>query len=198
MTSSTLATLAAEARHCERCPLYQAATQTVFGEGPARARIVFVGEQPGDQEDKAGRPFIGPAGQLFDRALAEAGIDRDRVYVTNAVKHFKFQLRGKRRLHKSPDTYEIDRCKWWLDRELASIRPKLVVALGATAARALMGRPMKIGQSRGRILEFPDGIAGLITTHPSALLRMRDPDSRQRAYRDFLGDLALVAEGMAA
>jgi uracil-DNA glycosylase family protein len=196
MATASLKTLAAQARGCERCPLYRAATQTVFGEGPADAAIVFVGEQPGDQEDRQGRPFVGPAGTIFDRALAEAGIARDRVYVTNAVKHFKFLPRGKRRLHKSPDTYEIDRCKWWLDRELAAIRPRLTVALGATAARALTGRPVTISRSRGQVIDLPDGRRGLITTHPSALLRMPDPESRQRAYAEFVKDLALAADAL--
>jgi DNA polymerase len=196
MATASLKTLAAQARRCERCPLYQAATQTVFGEGPADAAIVFVGEQPGDQEDRQGRPFVGPAGTIFDKALAEAGIARDRVYVTNAVKHFKFLPRGKRRLHKSPDTYEIDRCKWWLDRELAAIRPRLTVALGATAARALTGRPVTISRSRGQVIDLPDGRRGLITTHPSALLRMPGAEARQRAYAEFVKDLALAADAL--
>ncbi|MDR6294126.1 MULTISPECIES: UdgX family uracil-DNA binding protein [Inquilinus] len=196
MATPSLKTLAAQARRCERCPLYRAATQTVFGEGPADATIVFVGEQPGDQEDRQGRPFVGPAGTIFDKALAEAGIARDRVYVTNAVKHFKFVPRGKRRLHKSPDSYEIDRCKWWLDRELAAIRPCLTVALGATAARALTGRPVTISRSRGQVIDLPDGRRGLITTHPSALLRMPGAEARQRAYAEFVKDLALAADAI--
>ncbi|MGK9167877.1 UdgX family uracil-DNA binding protein [Inquilinus limosus] len=189
----TLESVAAEARGCTRCPLYQAATQTVFGEGPADALVVFVGEQPGDQEDQQGRPFVGPAGRLFDKALAEAGIPRDRTYVTNAVKHFKFAPRGKRRLHKSPNAYEIDRCKWWLDRELALIQPRLTVALGATAARALAGRPFPILQNRGRVLAFPNGLRGLVTVHPSSLLRVPDQEARHRAYAEFVKDLTVVA-----
>ncbi|MGK9236505.1 UdgX family uracil-DNA binding protein [Inquilinus limosus] len=194
---ASLDAIAAEARGCTRCPLYQAATQTVFGEGPADALVVFVGEQPGDQEDRQGRPFVGPAGRIFDKALAEAGIPRDRTYITNAVKHFKFAPRGKRRLHKSPNAYEIDRCKWWLDRELALIQPRLTVALGATAARALAGRPFPIGQNRGRILAFPNGLRGLVTVHPSALLRVPDQEARHRAYAEFVKDLVVVAGAVA-
>lgn len=197
MPKETLQSVAAEARGCERCPLYKAATQTVFGEGPADALVVFVGEQPGDQEDLQGRPFVGPAGRIFDKALAEAGIPRDRAYITNAVKHFKFAPRGKRRLHKSPNAFEIDRCKWWLDRELALIRPRLTVALGATAARSLAGRPLAIGQNRGRILAFPGGLQGLVTVHPSSLLRVPDPEARHRAYAEFVKDLGVVAGAVA-
>src|SRR5947208_2113789 len=140
-----------EAVHCKRCPLYRDATQTVFGEGPPDAPVVFVGEQPGDQEDLAGKPFVGPAGQMFDRALGEAGIDRTRVYVTNAVKHFKFEPRGKRRIHQKPNYDEIEACRWWLDKELTLIRPRLTVALGATAARALTDRDTTISRTRGRL-----------------------------------------------
>jgi DNA polymerase len=198
MSEEDLDAVAAEARGCTRCPLYKAATQTVFGEGPADAPIVFVGEQPGDQEDQQGRPFVGPAGRLFDKALAEAGIARDRAYVTNAVKHFKFLPRGKRRLHKSPNAYEIDRCKWWLDRELALVRPRLTVALGATAARSLAGRSLPIGRNRGRILEFPGERRGLVTVHPSSLLRVPDEEARHRAYAEFVRDLTVAAEAAAA
>jgi DNA polymerase len=197
MATETLRSVAAEARGCTRCPLYKAATQTVFGEGPADAAIVFVGEQPGDQEDQQGRPFVGPAGRIFDKALAEAGIPRDRAYITNAVKHFKFVPRGKRRLHKKPNAFEIDRCKWWLDRELALIRPRLTVALGATAARALAGRPLAIGENRGRILAFADELPGLITVHPSSLLRVPDADTRHRAYAEFVRDLTVAAGALA-
>ena len=182
------------AAHCERCPLYRDATQTVFGEGPPDAPVVFVGEQPGDQEDLAGRPFVGPAGQMFDRALAEAAIDRTRVYVTNAVKHFKFEPRGKRRIHKKPDNDEIEACGWWLDHELALLKPRLTVALGATAARALTGADVTIGRSRGRLMRLRPGLEGLITVHPSFLLRLPDAVSQEREYARFVADLTLVAQ----
>jgi DNA polymerase len=191
----SLAQLRAAAQGCERCPLYKDATQTVFGEGPQDAPVVFVGEQPGDQEDLAGKPFVGPAGKLFDQALAEAGIDRKRVYVTNAVKHFKFEPRGKRRLHKKPNTSEIELCKWWLDRELTLVQPKLVVALGATAARALLGRAVTISGTRGAFMPLPDRGTGetFVTIHPSALLRTPDPDTREREYAQFVADLRAIA-----
>jgi DNA polymerase len=179
----------AEARHCTRCDLYKCATQTVFGEGPLDARLLFVGEQPGDQEDLAGRPFVGPAGQLFDRALAEAGIDRERTYVTNAVKHFKFVRRGKRRIHDKPDGGEIAACRWWLQQELALVRPPLIVALGATAARSLFGKVVTISALRGRGHALPEGEAW-VTVHPSFLLRVRD--DREREYARFVADLARI------
>jgi DNA polymerase len=182
----------AEAMHCTRCDLYKCATQTVFGEGPLDARILFVGEQPGDQEDLAGRPFVGPAGQLFDRALADAGIDRGRTYVTNAVKHFKFVRRGKRRIHDKPDAGEIAACRWWLERELALIRPPLVVALGATAARSLFGKVVTISGLRGRGHALPEGGEAWVTVHPSFLLRVRD--DREQEYAKFVGDLAEIGE----
>ena len=182
------------AAHCERCPLYRHATQTVFGEGPAHAAVVFVGEQPGDQEDLQGKPFVGPAGQLFDRALEEAGIDRARVYVTNAVKHFKFEPRGKRRIHKKPNNAEIEACNWWLENELQLLKPQLTVALGATAARALTGRDTTISRSRGRLLPLRDGIEGFITVHPSFLLRLPDAAAKEREYANFVADLKLVAK----
>jgi DNA polymerase len=192
LRSLTAARKAAE--HCERCPLYKNATQTVFGEGPAHASVVFVGEQPGDQEDLAGKPFVGPAGQLFDRALEDAGIDRARVYVTNAVKHFKFEPRGKRRIHKKPNNNEIEACRWWLDNELHLLKPQLTVALGATAARALTGRDTTISRSRGRLIPLRDGIEGFITVHPSFLLRLPDAASKEREYANFVADLKLVAK----
>jgi DNA polymerase len=182
------------AAHCERCPLYKNATQTVFGEGPADAPLVFVGEQPGDQEDLAGKPFVGPAGQMFDRALAEAGIDRSRVYVTNAVKHFKFEPRGKRRIHQKPNNAEIEACRWWLDKELDLIKPRLTVALGATAARALTGRDTTVSRARGRLMVLRDGIEGFITVHPSFLLRLPDEASKAREYQRFVADLHQVAQ----
>jgi probable DNA metabolism protein len=182
------------AAHCERCPLYKNATQTVFGEGPADAPLVFVGEQPGDQEDLQGKPFVGPAGQMFDRALAEAGIDRSRVYVTNAVKHFKFEPRGKRRIHQKPNNAEIEACRWWLDKELDLIKPRLTVALGATAARALTGRDTTISRARGRLMALREGIEGFITVHPSFLLRLPDEAAKAREYQRFVADLHQVAQ----
>ncbi len=179
---------AAEAE-CTRCPLYKHATRVVPGEGPARARIMLVGEQPGDNEDIAGKPFVGPAGRVLDKAIADAGIDRAQVFVTNAVKHFKFEMRGKRRLHKKPNTQEIDRCRWWIDLERAIVKPKIVVALGATAVRSLMGRPMTIGKIRGRVLDMPDGGQMVATIHPSYILRIDDERDKQAQYRAFIHDL---------
>ena len=190
----TLTSLAQDAKDCQRCPLYRTATQTVFGEGPAHAPVMLVGEQPGDQEDLQGRPFVGPAGKILDRALADAGVDRSRVYVTNAVKHFKFEPRGKKRLHKKPSAGEIEACKWWLDQELELVKPALTVALGATAARALAGRTVAIGTSRGRLIELRDGLPGLVTIHPSFLLRMPDPEIKAQEYRRFVQDLRLIAK----
>lgn len=194
--ADTLAGLRASAKGCTRCPLHAPATQTVFGEGPPDAPVIFVGEQPGDQEDLAGRPFVGPAGQLFDRALAEAGLDRRRVYVTNAVKHFKFVLRGKRRIHQKPDAGEIEACKWWLTEELRLIRPRLAVALGATAARALTGRTVTIGRERGRLTSLAD-LPGLITVHPSYLLRLPDKAAQKAEYGRFVEELAMVGAEVA-
>jgi probable DNA metabolism protein len=182
----------AEAMRCTRCDLYKCGTRTVFGEGRLDTRIFFVGEQPGDQEDLAGRPFVGPAGQLFDRALAEAGVDRERTYVTNAVKHFKFVRRGKRRIHDKPNGGEIAACRWWLQQELALIRPPLVVALGATAARALFGKVVTITSLRGRGHVLPEGGEAWVTVHPSFLLRVRD--DREAEYRKFVDDLRRIGE----
>ncbi|MGE0238008.1 MAG: UdgX family uracil-DNA binding protein [Parvibaculaceae bacterium] len=190
--ASTLAQLRREAADCRRCPLYRNATQTVFGEGGAHAVLVFVGEQPGDQEDLKGRPFVGPAGKVFDRALEEAGIARKDVYVTNAVKHFKFEPRGQKRLHKRPDRGEIEACRWWLRAEIALIRPKLVVALGATAARALSGKALTIGKLRGTPIDLM-GHKGFVTVHPSYLLRVPDAAARRLEYRKFVHDLRLIA-----
>jgi DNA polymerase len=195
---ASLVALAAEARDCRRCPLYGHATQTVFGEGPIDAPVVFVGEQPGDQEDLAGRPFVGPAGQLFDRALAEANLDRRRVYVTNAVKHFKFLPRGKKRIHQKPNGYEVDQCRWWVEREIETIAPKLVVALGATAARSLTGKEVKITQMRGRTVAMRGGLRLLITVHPSYLLRLPDADAQRAEYRKFIADLTQVGGALPA
>jgi uracil-DNA glycosylase len=188
----TLAQMRRAAADCRRCLLYRNATQTVFGEGGAHAAIVFVGEQPGDQEDLQGRPFVGPAGRIFDRALAEAGIARKETYVTNAVKHFKFEPRGKKRLHKRPDRSEIEACRWWLKGEIALIRPKLIVALGATAARALAGRAVTITRLRGTPVDLM-GHKGFVTVHPSYLLRVPDAAARRLEYRKFVADLRLIA-----
>jgi uracil-DNA glycosylase len=180
------------AHDCKACPLWADATQTVFGEGPPHARIMLVGEQPGDQEDRQGHPFVGPAGQLLDRALSDAGIDRDKVYVTNAVKHFKWEPRGKRRLHKKPGDAEITACHQWLERELELVTPQLVVAMGATAARALLGRTTPIEANRGRVMPYHAGMRILITVHPSYLLRVPD-DVREASYARFVQDLRLAA-----
>jgi DNA polymerase len=186
--NTTIAALAEEAAHCTRCHLHEHATQTVFGEGPSDARLMMVGEVPGDQEDLQGRPFVGPAGQLLDRALERAGIDRGEVYVTNAVKHFKFERRGKRRMHKTPDRPEIEACKWWLDRELAVVKPATVVALGGTAGTALYGRPVKVLSERGRVLDDPRGFRLMLTVHPSMILRVPDA-AKEQAFADFVRDL---------
>ena len=183
-----------EAAGCTRCPLYKPATQTVFGEGPIDAPLMFVGEQPGDQEDLAGRPFVGPAGQMFDKAMAEAGVDRARAYVTNAVKHFKFEQRGKRRIHSKPGAGEIDACRWWIEQEQMLIKPKVTVALGATAARSLFGKVMTIGRERGRALQLPDGGEAWITVHPSYLLRLPDPAQAAEEYARFVEDLRIVGD----
>ncbi len=187
----SLSTLRRAAAECTRCDLYRHATQTVFGEGPAEARIVLVGEQPGDQEDLAGKPFVGPAGQLLDRALEEAGIERAKTYVTNAVKHFKFEPRGKRRIHAKPNAGEISACRWWLERELVSLKPRVVIALGATAAQALSGRAVAVTKLRGRETELM-GVRGLITVHPSYLLRIPDADAKAAEYERFVADLRLA------
>jgi uracil-DNA glycosylase len=192
----SLAEVAAQAAHCRDCPLWKNATQTVFGAGRKSARVMFVGEQPGDQEDRAGEPFVGPAGKLLDRALVDAAIDRKATYVTNAVKHFKWEPRGKRRIHKKPNELEIRACHQWLERELSLIRPALVVALGATAARAVFGRATAIEKSRGRIIagaqaKTPLEADLLVTVHPSFLLRVPDED-REEAYERFVADLKLI------
>jgi len=186
------AAIRAEAMHCTRCDLHKCGTQTVFGEGPLDPTIVFVGEQPGDQEDLAGRPFVGPAGQLFDRALEEAGIERGRTYVTNAVKHFKFERQGKRRIHAKPNAGEIGACRWWLQQELALIRPALTVALGATAARSLFGKAVTIAALRGKAQALPDAGETWVTVHPSFLLRVRD--DKEAEYARFVEDLARIGE----
>jgi len=184
--------LLADARKCTRCDLFKCATQTVFGEGPLDAKILFVGEQPGDQEDLAGRPFVGPAGQLFDQALEKAGIDRSETYVTNAVKHFKFELRGKRRIHNSPNAGEISACRWWQEQERELIRPPVTVALGATAARSLFGKAVTISKLRGEPHELPDGSECWVTVHPSFLLRMPDEVRRREERARFVEDLIAI------
>ena len=181
-----------DARGCTRCDLYKHATQTVFGEGPLDASIVFVGEQPGDQEDIAGRPFVGPAGAVFDEALEKAGIDRSAVYVTNAVKHFKFVQKGKRRIHNKPDAGEIAACRWWIEHERELIRPALSVALGATAARSLIGNTVTIGKVRGEPLQLDDGSECWVTVHPSSLLRAPDPEARREGKALFVRDLKRI------
>jgi DNA polymerase len=177
---------------CTRCPLYRNATQVVPGEGPSGAALMFVGEQPGDQEDRQGRPFVGPAGRIFDSALDAAGIDRQQVFVTNAVKHFKHELRGKRRMHQRPNAGEIDKCRWWLENELRLIGPELIVALGATAARAVTGRTMTIARHRGEIEAGVDGLKYLITIHPSYLLRIPEPERKAQEFGRFVADLVVA------
>jgi uracil-DNA glycosylase len=191
--SARLAGLAAEAQGCRRCPLWEGATQCVFGEGPADARLMVVGEQPGDEEDRAGRPFVGPAGQLLDRALGEAGIERKAVYVTNAVKHFKFVLRGKRRLHQSPSTGEIDACRWWLGQEIALLRPQAILMLGASAVRGVTGKSQTVGKLRGNPLTIGNG-AALASWHPSYVLRLPDQAAKERVYAELVADLRAAAE----
>lgn len=181
-----------DARKCTRCDLYKHATQTVFGEGPLDASIMFVGEQPGDQEDMAGRPFVGPAGQLFDAALEKAGIDRTTVYVTNAVKHFKFVQRGKKRIHSKPGAGEIEACRWWIKNERELIRPPATVALGATAAHSLFGKAMAIGKNRGAPLQLRDGSECWITVHPSFLLRIPEEERRREERALFVRDLQRI------
>ncbi|OLP60468.1 uracil-DNA glycosylase [Xaviernesmea oryzae] len=193
----TIEALRAAAAGCTRCPLHCNATQTVFGEGPEDARVMVVGEQPGDQEDLAGRPFIGPAGRMFDRIAEEAGLERDGLYVTNAVKHFKYEPRGKRRLHKTPNTGEIRQCRWWLTGELAIVKPKLVVAMGATALTSVMNHAEKLGDYRGRFTDLGEGQRLYTTVHPSYLLRLPDETRRQEEIARFREDLTAVKEAQA-
>jgi len=190
----TLAGLRQAENRCTRCPLYLHATQAVPGEGPDHAPLMMVGEQPGNEEDLAGHPFVGPAGRMLDRAIAEAGLDRSQIFVTNAVKHFKFEPRGKRRLHKRPNASEIEACKWWNERERALIKPQLVVALGATAARSLMGKTVTIAKLRGQVLPLDDGAKLLITIHPSALLRIPVAEDKKREYGALVADLRHCAK----
>jgi uracil-DNA glycosylase len=177
---------------CRRCDLYKFATQAVPGEGPAHAPLMLIGEQPGNDEDLAGHPFVGPAGRMLDKALQEAGIDRKQVFVSNAVKHFKHEMRGKRRLHKRPDPAEIEACRWWSKIERELVKPKLVVALGATAARSVFERVITINKVRGRVLPVPDGGNALVTIHPSYLLRLQEERDKEREYAHFLADLKVA------
>jgi DNA polymerase len=196
-----LESLRAAARSCEGCDLYKNATQTVFGEGAEHANIILVGEQPGDMEDRQGHPFVGPAGWMLDKALAEARISRDEVYITNAVKHFRWIQRGKRRLHQKPAVRQIMACKPWLEAEMASIHPKLVVCLGATAAHSILGRVVPIGQARGKFFNRQRGEAVFITIHPSAIFRRREKSEREQEYLRLVADMRLVERklrGMAA
>ena len=193
--ASTLEELRHGVQACRRCDLWRDATQGVCGEGPAKAaRLMIVGEQPGDQEDLAGRPFVGPAGEVLDTALAEAGIDRSEVYVTNAVKHFKHEPRGKRRLHRTPAVSEVSACRWWLDQERRLVRPKVTLALGGTAALGMLGRKVAVTQERGRALDLSDGSTALITVHPAYLLRLPDAEARTRERASFVRDLQSVRE----
>ncbi|NTJ66372.1 UdgX family uracil-DNA binding protein [Agrobacterium rhizogenes] len=187
--AETLDELRDHAQSCQRCELYRNATHVVFGEGPRAADIVLVGEQPGDKEDQAARPFVGPAGRLLDQCLEEVGVDRDRCYVTNAVKHFKYQMHGKRRLHARPNAGEVQRCAWWLGAELELLKPKLVVALGATAVSSMLGSRVRVMRDRGQILNPSPRFNVLVTIHPSALLRIRDADEKEKSRLDFIKDL---------
>jgi DNA polymerase len=196
--ATLLKTVAKEAASCTLCPLYRNATQTVFGEGAARASIMLVGEQPGDQEDLAGHPFVGPAGKVLDRAMAEAGLDRKKVWLTNAVKHFKNEPRGKKRLHKRPNRYEVEVCRVWLRQEISLVKPQLILALGVTAAVALAGRPVVLSRERGRVIEFADGQRGMVTTHPSSILRMPDQKARHAAFAALVKDLKAAVKQAAA
>ncbi len=191
---ATIAAAREQAAHCTACPLWEPATQTVFGKGPEDAPVIFVGEQPGDQEDIAGEPFVGPAGKVFDQALAAAGIDRSQAYVTNAVKHFKFEPRGKRRIHAKPNMSEIKVCRWWLDQERALIAPKLIVALGATAAQAVLGKTVTIKATRSKLIDLDEKTQLLVTVHPSYILRLPDQAAKDRETKAFQADMALVLE----
>jgi uracil-DNA glycosylase len=195
--TSSLAEVREVSRECTACHLYKRATRTVFGEGPKAAPIMLVGEQPGDYEDVAGKPFVGPAGKIMDRALEEAGIDRSKVYVTNAVKHFKWEPRGKRRIHQKPNSREIAACRPWLEVELRLVKPKLLVCLGATAAQAVFGPSFRVTRERGKVLSSKLAPRVLATVHPSSLLRQPDEESREREYKQFVTDLraALNAGG---
>jgi DNA polymerase len=188
----TVPALREAAESCTGCDLYKRATQTVFGEGASHAKILLVGEQPGDQEDRAGHPFVGPAGKILDKALAEAGIARDEVYITNAVKHFKWEPQGKRRKHKKPSAGEIAACRPWLQTEIKAVRPRIVVCLGATAAQSMFGRVVRLNETRGKFLDTPWAPVVMATVHPSAILRHPERTQQEAEYRQFVQELALV------
>ena len=190
----TIKTLQEAARNCRACPLWKTGTQTVFGEGSRKAKVVFVGEQPGNDEDLAGKPFVGPAGKLLDKALIAAGINRDEVYVTNAVKHFKWEPKGKRRIHKKPNAREILACRPWLDAELEVLKPKVVVCLGATAAQALLGKDFRVSQRRGEFVESPLAEHVVATVHPSSILRAPDDETRHAEMARFTDELKKIAK----
>src|SRR5688500_7757291 len=196
--TTSLGTLSAAAHSCRGCDLYKTATQVVFGEGPRAARVMFVGEQPGDQEDRQGAPFVGPAGALLDKALEEAGIPRHQVYVTNAVKHFKWEPRGKRRIHKKPRVSEIKACRPWLEAELKAVKPAVIVCLGATAAQSVLGPQFKLMQNRGKVLPgtLPGADRIVATIHPSSVLRAPDSEGRREAFEMLVGDLKVVAKAL--
>ena len=194
--AETLTMLRQEARKCQACDLWANATQTVFGAGAPHARVMLVGEQPGDEEDRKGLPFVGPAGRLLDRALEAAGVDREEVYITNAVKHFKWEARGKRRLHKTPAQREIDACHQWLERELATVKPQVVVCLGATAAKAVISKAFKVSTQRGQFVESRAAPYVFATLHPSALLRLKDDAEREAAFDAFVKDLKLIKRAL--
>jgi uracil-DNA glycosylase len=195
----TLATLRRAAAICGGCDLHHLGTQTVFGEGPVPAHVMMVGEQPGDREDVEGHPFVGPAGHLLDRALAEAGLDRQQVYLTNAVKHFRFEMRGKRRIHRKPSMTQVSACRPWLESELSVVRPKILVLLGAVAAQSVMGSSFRVSQHRGELLDAPDLQPQVVTTvHPASILRARDERARQEQRSAFVHDLTVVARAIAA
>jgi uracil-DNA glycosylase len=194
----SLTSLREAARGCTACPLWQSGTQTVFGEGKKRARLVLVGEQPGDREDLEGRPFVGPAGRLLDEALLAAGIDRKDAYLTNVVKHFKWKPQGKRRIHQKPNWREISACRPWVEAELAVVKPKVLVCLGATAAQALLGRDVRVTRDRGRLLESELAPVAIATVHPSSILRARGHEEREREQAQFVADLTLAAEAASA
>jgi uracil-DNA glycosylase len=194
----TLRTARLAAAGCRGCDLWRRATQTVFGEGPAGSQVIFIGEQPGDAEDLAGKPFVGPAGKVFDRALEAVGLARDRVYVTNVVKHFKWEPRGKRRIHAKPRVTEIRACRPWLDTELALVKPRAIVCLGATAAQALLGPAFKVSAQRGKFVDSPLAPLVMATVHPSSVLRAQTDEDRRRAMDDFIADLSVLAEKLSS
>jgi uracil-DNA glycosylase family protein len=196
MRRKSLESLRRAARGCKACPLWKVGTQTVFGEGPGDARVMLIGEQPGDREDIEGRPFVGPAGKLLDRALEDAGIDRVGVYVSNAVKHFKWVPRGKRRMHKKPADREVAACFQWLEAEIQTLRPKVIVCLGATAASAILGKDFRVTRQRGQFIPSPHAPVVYATVHPSSLLRTTDAAEREAAYKLFVADLKLIRRAL--